>query len=237
MMMAILSLIHVIGIDGYVIPMVHFLNVGQGDATLIVSQGKSLLIDTGGQRHFDLASEVLIPYFKRIRIHQLNYVIITHPDFDHDGALPSLQQQWQIRTIIREPFMPFHVGVFRIENYQWDRHLYQDDNDASLMIGIQWHGCQALVMGDASVATEAKLMQQYPNLKANILRIGHHGSNTSTSEALLMHVQPKVAIMSLGGDNRYGHPHPSVLERVSSAGIPIRRTDLEGTIRYQTCKI
>jgi competence protein ComEC len=80
-------------------------------------------------------------------------------------------------------------------------------------------------------------MQFFPNLRARFLRIGHHGSLTSTSTSLLDQIQPSEAIISNGGANLYGHPHPQVLERLQERNIRIRRTDQEGTIRYQTCKI
>jgi competence protein ComEC len=92
-------------------------------------------------------------------------------------------------------------------------------------------------MGDATEKTEALIQMFYPHLTANILRIGHHGSNSSTSIEFLNQINPKEVVISVGGGNRYGHPHPDVLERIDTLNIPIRRTDIEGTIRYQTCKI
>jgi len=236
-LIGMVMLTHLGGVDLYLTTAVYFINVGQGDATLVVSKGRTMLIDTGGQRHFDLAKEVLVPFFKRLRVRQLDKVIITHDDFDHQGALPSLKQLLPIREVITDPFDSFTLGMLTIKNYQHDRHLYQDDNDQSLMIGLIWPTCQILIMGDASVATEARLMTTHPNLQATILRIGHHGSLTSTSSDFLQHVRPKVAIISLGATNRYGHPHQTVLARLKDANIKIRRTDLEGTIHYQTCKI
>lgn len=232
-----LLFIHVGKLDLVFQTTVHFINVGQGDATLVVSQGNALLIDTGGQRTIDVATSVLIPYFKKLRIRQLDAVIITHDDFDHHGALPSLQANFTVHQLMQLPFPKFRFGQVMIENYHTFQDLYVDDNDRSLIIGIQWPSCQILIMGDASTAVEADLIIRNPDLKASILRVGHHGSNTSTSTALLQQLEPKVAIISLGGGNRYGHPHPAVLERLSAGNVPIRRTDLEGTIRYQTCKI
>jgi competence protein ComEC len=105
------------------------------------------------------------------------------------------------------------------------------------MIGIANPTCQWLIMGDATTKTEDYLMAFFPDLQARFLRIGHHGSLTSTSTALLDQLQPREAIISNGGANRYGHPHPQVLARLEERNIRIRRTDQEGTIRYQTCKI
>jgi competence protein ComEC len=216
---------------------IHFINVGQGDATLVSTRGKHIFIDTGGNLTIDIATDVLLPYFKRLRIKTLEFVIISHDDFDHVGALSNLKQLISIKSILVDPFDPIMIGDVVLNNYQHHRHLYTDANDGSLIIGIQWHGCQVLIMGDASIETEARLLSDYPTLTAEILRVGHHGSNTSSSLTFLQTIKPKVGIISLGGANRYGHPHTEVLARFALLNIPVRRTDLEGTIRYQTCKI
>ena len=237
MMTMLIMVVHLTGIDHLTQFQIHFLNVGQGDATLIQAHGKNVLIDTGGQHHLDMAQEVLIPYFHRYRVRKLDYVIITHPDFDHDGALPSLQAHFPINQIIRDPFMSINLGRVTLYNYQHFRDSMPGDNDQSLMIGVGYQGCQFLIMGDATYLTETYFLTHYPDIKASILRVGHHGSLTSTSEALLTQLESQVAIISVGGNNRYGHPHPDVLHRLHDYGLIIRRTDLEGTIQYQTCKI
>jgi len=216
---------------------VSFMNVGQGDATFIYSQGKSMLIDTGGVRHFDMAKEVLIPYFKKLSIRVLDYLVITHPDFDHDGAMASLIASFPVKKVIQKPFHQINLGVYVVQNYQHFLPFLEEDNERSLVLGIQFQDCRWLIMGDATYATEALIQSQYPNLTANILRIGHHGSNTSTSSEFLNQIKPKEAVISVGGGNRYGHPHQEVLARLEALNIDIRRTDIEGTIRYQTCKI
>ena len=233
----IVVVMHVSGIDQMVIHEIHFINVGQGDATLVISKGKSLLIDTGGVLRFDISQEVLIPYFKKLRIKRLDAVIITHDDFDHNGGLPSLLKSFHVSRVIDQPFHQFLLGQWTITNYQYFLDVLIEDNERSLMIGIANQACQWLVMGDATTNTEEYLMKFYPNLQAKFLRIGHHGSLTSTSAAFLDQIQPKEAIISNGGGNRYGHPHPKVMERLQERNIRIRRTDQEGTIRYQTCKI
>lgn len=230
-------ILHVIGVDQYGIDRVHFINVGQGDATLVQSRKRTLLIDTGGIRTFDIAKEVIIPYLKRHRIHHLDHLIITHDDFDHNGGKISLMNNIPVHSVIENPFNSFTLGSFMIRNYQDFLNEFHEDNDRSLIIGIQMSSCQWLIMGDAGVAVEAKLMDSYPALRASILRIGHHGSDTSTSAKFLDHIQPKEVVISNGGKNRYGHPHQEVLKRIQERQISIRRTDLEGTIRYQTCKI
>jgi beta-lactamase superfamily II metal-dependent hydrolase len=233
----IVVVLHITGIDHGFIHEIHFINVGQGDATLVMSKGQSLLIDSGGVLRFDISHEVLIPYFKKLRIKRLDAVIITHDDFDHNGGLPSLVNAFPVNRVIDQPFDPFSLGQWTITNYQYFLDVLVEDNERSLIIGIANPMCQWLIMGDATTTTEEYLMTFFPDLQAKFLRIGHHGSLTSTSSALLDQLQPREAIISNGGGNRYGHPHPQVLERLQERNIRIRRTDQEGTIRYQTCKI
>jgi competence protein ComEC len=233
----IVMMLHVSGIDHHFIHAIHFINVGQGDATLVMSKGQSLLIDTGGVLRFDISEEVLIPYFKKLRISRLDAIIITHDDFDHNGGLPSLLNTFPVTRVIDQPFNPFQLGQWTITNYQYFLDVLVEDNERSLMIGIANPTCQWLIMGDATTKTEDYLMTFFPDLQAKFLRIGHHGSLTSTSTALLDQLQPREAIISNAGANRYGHPHPQVLARLQERNIRIRRTDQEGTIRYQTCKI
>ena len=233
----IVCLVHLSGMDRRAVNEVHFLNVGQGDATLVMSQGQSLLIDTGGVLGFDISEEVLIPYFKKLRLTHLDYLIITHDDFDHNGGLVTLTQNFSVGQVIDQPFPSFRLGLWTITNYQYFLSVLEEDNERSLMIGIEHPTCRWLIMGDATVKTESFFLQFFPTITATILRIGHHGSLTSTSAMLLDQLQPKHAIISSGGGNRYGHPHPDVLKRLQERNIRIRRTDQEGTIRYQTCKI
>lgn len=237
MMGLILLTVHMSNLDQRFVSYVDFLNVGQGDATLVYSHGQSLLIDTGGVKQFDIAKEVLIPYLRKQRIRHLDYLIITHNDFDHNGGLESLLKHFHVKNLIMATFQPFKLGRMVITNYQQYWPSLIEDNERSLMVGIEAVDCRWLVMGDATIKTEALLLSDFPNLKANVLRIGHHGSNTSTSDDLLNQLQVKHAVISSGGGNRYGHPHPEVMERLNARDIQIRRTDLEGTIRYQTCKI
>jgi competence protein ComEC len=233
----IVVVLHTSGIDRIFLHEIHFMNVGQGDATLVISQGKTLLIDTGGALRFDISKDVLIPYFKKLRITKLDTVMITHDDFDHNGGLVSLMKSFHVNRVIDQPFDRFQVGQWTITNYQYFLDVLVEDNERSLIIGIANQTCQWLVMGDATIRTEEYLMQFFPNLRSRFLRIGHHGSLTSTSTSLLDQIQPSEAIISNGGANLYGHPHPQVLERLQERNIRIRRTDQEGTIRYQTCKI
>jgi competence protein ComEC len=233
----LISTFHLSGLNQFWLePSIHFINVGQGDSTLIRHRRTNVLIDTGGQLSFDVASEVLIPYFKKLGIRMLNAVILTHGDFDHDGALPSLQNQFKIDQVIRDPFQRKIIGD--IDLFQWNKTFTsEDENEKSLVITTQVGTCSVLLMGDASVAIEESILDDLPLSYYDILRTGHHGSLTSTSELFLDHIQPKTAIISVAESNRYGHPHPTVIKRLQERNIHIRRTDKDGTIVYKSCKL
>jgi len=221
--------------EGWIEKSIHFINVGQGDATLIRQGRNNVLIDTGGQRNIDIATAVLIPYFRKIGVHQLDAVIITHGDFDHDGALPSLAANFRVKEVVRQRFTSFKIGSLHL--FQWNHEYYEDENDNSLVLSWTLNQCSILLMGDASIEVEADVLTHLPNQKYDVLRIGHHGSLTSTSEVFLDSIQPNIAIISVSATNRYGHPHSSVMERLSTRGIETKRTDIDGTIVLKSCKI
>ncbi len=232
----LLMTIHFSALDVFLsTPSIHFINVGQGDATLIQYRQHNILIDTGGQFFFEISEEVLIPYFKKIRVRSLDAVIITHNDFDHNGGLPYLKNHFPIKEIIDQPFHTIHYSGLMLTNL--NHGFYDNDNDRSLVISVTINRCHYLLMGDVSIAVEESFIRLYPNLDVDVLRIGHHGSNTSTSREFLLHTTPKTAIISLGATNRYGHPHQAVIDRLMQQNITILRTDLQGTIVMQSCKI
>lgn len=232
-MMFALQLVNIPG--GWIERSIHFINVGQGDATLIRHGRHNILVDTGGQRNLDIATEVLIPYFKSIGVWKLDAVIITHGDFDHDGALPSLIENFRVEEVIRDRFKTLNIGELRL--IQWNTMTSEDENDNSLVLSFTLNSCSVLLMGDASVFVEEAILETFPMQDTSILRIGHHGSLTSTSELFLDTIQPKTAIISVSATNSYGHPHPTVIERLARRNIETMRTDIEGTIVINSCKI
>ena len=216
---------------------IHFINVGQGDATLMEIGSYRILIDTGGSFYRDIAQEVLMPYFSRLFIYRLHDVIITHDDYDHGGALESLSQHIRIDRIHQFSFHSLKGPTWRLVNLNVWQEEAQEDNDASLILLFEYATCSVLIMGDAPVKYEEKLVGLSMIASLDVLRIGHHGSLTSTSETFLNWTQPQVAIISVGGGNRYGHPHPIVIERLSQRNILSYRTDIQGTIVMNSCKI
>lgn len=212
---------------------VSFINVGQGDAILFREGETAVLIDTGGNVSVDIAKEVLIPFFRKEGVRDLDAVIITHGDMDHDGALPSLYDNFPIGEIVRETSQfPFEIGNFAFENL--NDYGFSGENESSLVLFLgDFLGKDWLLMGDAPSEVEARIAEDHPELRADILKVGHHGSSTSSSLPFLLQVRPEEAIVSVGAGNRYGHPDEDVLGRLEEAGAVVRRTDLEGTITYR----
>ncbi len=210
---------------------VYFVNVGQGDCILIRDGLTAVMLDTGGVSSFDMAEEVLIPFLRKERIYKVDCLIASHGDFDHIGAKDALISNYKVLDFVEGgDSFPLKVGNLTFVNlniYSWD-----EENDGSLVLSLEFMGKTWIFAGDASEATEARILKDNPDLTCDILKVGHHGSNTSTSEAWLDALRPSEAIISCGAKNKYGHPHEDVLSRLEERGIAARRTDLEGTIRY-----
>ena len=211
---------------------ISFINVGQGDAILIKNRKAAVLVDTGGSLYIDIANTSLIPYFKRNGISKLDALIITHDDFDHAGALPTLTSKFPVMEIVTETsYFPIALGGIIFQNIN-HLHDIRDSNFGSLVLTFALGGYHYLLMGDAPIEVEQDIINRYPDLDCDYIKIGHHGSRTSTSDAFIKHVTPKEAIISVGRNN-YGHPHPDVINRLRAHDVIIRRTDIEGTIKYK----
>ena len=226
-------LIYFLPINNLLTESVTFINVGQGDSCLIRKQNRTVLIDTGGSIYKDIAKDCLIPYFKKERIYHLDLVITTHGDFDHDGALNSLLENFYVKNVVTEASkFPINVGDIHIENYNSHIAEYDEENDRSLVLGFNLLHKNYLIMGDAPIKVERNIMKEYPNLKCDVLKLGHHGSNTSTCDEFIKFLKPEVAIISCGKNNKYHHPHKDVIDILNINHIPYRRTDMEGSISF-----
>ena len=209
---------------------VNFINVGQGDSILIRDRNTNVLIDTGGLKYKDLATSSLINYFKKKEVYKLDVVIITHDDFDHNGALNSLITYFPVKQVLTSyDEFPYKIGNLLFENF--NIYNFSDSNDKSLVLMLNFYGNKFLFMGDASKDVEEVIMKDF-NVDADYIKLGHHGSKTSTGEKFIRAVSPKEAIISCGLNNYYGHPNKEVLDILEKEDIKIRRTDLEGTISY-----
>ena len=220
-------------INNFISEEICFINVGQGDSCLIRKGATSVLIDTGGLRYTDIAKETLIPFLKKKRIYNIDLVIATHNDFDHSGALDSLKENFYVKKVkTNNDVFPVSVGQLTFTNYNSHITEYSDENDRSLVIGFSLMHKYFLMMGDAPIMVERNIIKEYPELDCDILKVGHHGSDTSSCKEFVQLVSPETAIISVGKNNKYGHPHKSVLKILEEEGVEIRRTDLEGTITY-----
>ena len=212
---------------------VSFISVGQGDSTLIRKGSTTVLIDTGGLSYIDIAKESLIPYLKKKKIYDIDLVITTHDDYDHVGALTSLEENFRVKKYIKDyQYFPITINGIKFTNYNVYGNEYTEENDKSLVIGFNLFSTSFLIMGDAPTAIEKRIMNDHKNIPCDILKVGHHGSNTSSSEAFVKYLSPKTAIISCGINNKFKHPHKEVLNVLKRNKVEIRRTDLEGTITY-----
>ena len=229
-----LILISLLPIENKYSSYISFINVGQGDSTLIVNKGKSYLIDTGGVNSVDLALETLIPYFKKNGIYKLDAVFITHHDYDHYGALESLKEHFYIGEIIEENNFKVKsftdIKFFNLNTYS---SMWKEENDYSLVLYTSINNKGIMLMGDAPKNIEKKIVKDYPELKVDILKLGHHGSSTSSSYEFLNTYKPKISIISCGLKNKYNHPNKEVVVRLEKLNLSYRRTDEEGTIKLK----
>lgn len=232
--MVALTAIYAIPIENRLTSEVSFVNVGQGDCTLIRHHQKTVLIDTGGLTYNDIANGTLIPYLRKKRIYKIDAVFITHYDYDHYGALENLQKEYNVANVYDYySSFPISVNGLTFNNYNIYGTTSNEENDRSLVLSFNILNKDFLIMGDAPKWIENKIMNDYDTIPCDILKLGHHGSDTSSSERFIQYTSPEIAIVSCGKNNKFGHPSKSVMNTLNKYHIPIRRTDLEGTITYK----
>ena len=229
----LLNMFYFLPIKNLFYDQVSFINVGQGDATLIRRKDTTILIDTGGKRNVDMARETLIPFFKKNHIYDIDLLITTHDDFDHSGAVDSLINNFTVKQYVKDyKSFPISIGGFTLTNYNVYPELWSEDNDQSLVIGFKTYSYNYLIMGDAPKKIENRIMKDNVSIPCDILKVGHHGSKYSSGDAFIKYLSPSVGVISCGKKNSYGHPHSEVLSILNKYKVIIRRTDLEGTITY-----
>ncbi len=200
----------------YGVAPVTFLDVGQGDCIHIHYGGKDILIDGGGSYYANVAEKTLKPYLLKNGIHSIDLAIITHEDMDHSKGITELNEIFDIKKILT------NHDVYSIQK--------GEENDLCLVLSAEIEGLTFLFMSDADIAREEELLQIFPDLSCDVLKIGHHGSAGSTGEAFLSAVSPSFAAISCGQNNRYGHPAGSVIELLENSGIIYGRTDRSGAL-------
>ena len=244
-------------IPGDVIPdelVVHFLDVGQADSTLIqLPNGETMLIDGGNQHN----SITILNYMKDLEITTIDHLIITHPHADHIGGLPAIIESMEIKNI----YMP-RVGHTTLTYERLSQSInkkdlrtneagagveivsesglhviivgpvrndYRDLNDHSIVLKLTYGITSFLFTGDAGSISKEHITA---DISADVLKVSQHGSNTATSEVCLKRIAPIHAVISVGEDNNYGHPCDTVLARLDDAGVEVHRTDLLGTVVF-----
>lgn len=215
---------------------VAFIDVGQGDSTLIRYRRKNILIDTGGNKYIDIGKDCIYPFLQKKKIDHLDSVIITHTDFDHSGALKSLQNIISIKNIFyAEDFLmqkdnTLTFDSLKIQNLNIYSNKSEDNNYRSGVYLFHIKNTSFMIMGDAPKEIEKMIIKDNPDLSCDILKVGHHGSNTSSDPYFLKTINPKLAIISCGEKNNYKHPHKETIDSLKNLNIPYRRTDEEGSI-------
>ena len=239
---------------------VSFIDVGQGNCTLLKCGDKAILVDSGEVG----AAQTVINYIKNQNIKTLDCVLVTHPHSDHMGAMTKLLYEFKIKDVIMpeipeeiiptsktyekflvavsenaenviaaKPDETFSYGEMKMEIFAPLRD-YEDLNDMSAVTRISYGDTSVMFTGDATATVEKDLLKKNIDYSATILSVGHHGSKTSSSEKWLKAVDPKYAVICCGLNNDYGHPHQSVVNRLEEFGIKTYRTDLLGTIVFES---
>lgn len=236
---------------------VRFLDVGQGDSILISSNGKHMLIDTG----LSSGADELCSKIRGYGVNALEVMLLTHFHNDHAGAAEAVANRFEIKNLIYPDMkmsdqvdtaavnakqivlasdgdfltaksdMKIKLGDFKISIVAYYPEL-EDENDRSIVIAAELGGNRFLLMSDTESAAEKKLLSDKVNLKCDVLKVGHHGSSSSTSEKLLKAASPDVAVISCGKGNEYAHPHEQTLKCLEKEKIDLYRTDLHGDITF-----
>ena len=233
-----------------------YLDVGQGDSSVIIlPHGKTVLIDTGGlfNSNYSLAKDKIIPYLNSKGINRIDALILTHGDFDHMGEAINLVNNFRVEKVI------FNCGEFndlekelikvldkkKIKYYSCIKELnidnnklyflqtkeYDNENDNSNVIYTELNGYEFMFMGDAGIDKEKDILEEYNLSDIDVLKVGHHGSKTSSSKDFINEISPKYSIISVGKNNRYGHPNKEVINNLSNSKM--YRTDQDGSIIFK----
>lgn len=234
---------------------VTFIDVGQADSILLENEGHYMLVDAGNNED----GPKLVNYLKNQNIHQFDYVIGTHPHEDHIGGLDNIIEGFDINTFympdvitttktfedvldalgeknvtlsIPKTNATFKLGDATVKVLYVGTEDESDLNDTSIVLKVTYQNVSFLLTGDASTKVEEKLNPA--DLESTVLKVGHHGSSTATNEKFLNTVNPKYAIISVGENNQYEHPHTTVLNTLAAHNITTYRTDQDGTIKVIT---
>ena len=231
---------------------VHFIDVGEGDATLIKCGDEAMLIDAGDPTQ----GTKVRGYLKKQNVNHLKYLLLTHSDKDHIGGAPSVVSNIDIDEIFmcryektNEVYQSL-INEINFKSMTWrtpdvgeelllgdakiiiiaPNREYDNPNDSSIAFVIRHEEDSFIFTGDAEDSAEEDILENGLDISAKVYKVGHHGSRSSTSQAFLDAVNPSYAVISCGADNDYGHPHAETLEKLKEKGVELYRTDVQGTI-------
>ena len=242
----------------------HFLDVGQGDAAVLrTPQGRWILIDAGPRtEQLDAGRRVVVPFLARHRANGLSVAVVTHAHADHLGGAGAVLERYHAGRVLEPaelvgdslytgfldqldaegvPWLPARDGLhFEIDSVRFTvlhpdtawAEWRLDLNEDSVVLLVEYGGFRALFPGDAGLHAEQRLAGRVGHV--DVLKVGHHGSRSASGEAWLDELGPRIAIISAGTGNRYGHPHGEVLERLARHGVTVWRTDEDGTVTVTT---
>jgi len=237
---------------------VHYIDVGQGDAVLIQSARNAVLIDGGDAK----AQQTLLDYLRSAGVTDIDYVIATHPHADHISGLPKVIRQFGVKGVIMPDVVhtsgmfekllaaiekkglrittpkvgdAFAAGIIKFTVLAPTRK-FKDLNNMSIVVRMVHGETAFLFTGDAEGKSEREMLKNRQTLRADVLKVGHHGSRTSTTNDFLDAVKPSVAVISCAGGNSYDHPHKETMEKLRKPerNIAIFQTDKDGTVIITT---
>ena len=235
---------------------IYYLDVGQGDSSLLITPYKKeiIMIDTGGliNSNYQVSDNIML-FLKSLGISKINTLIITHGDYDHMGDAINIVGNFKVEKVIfncgefneleqdlikvlDKKKIPYYscIKELNIDNnklYFLNNKGYGNENDNSSVIYTELENHKFLFMGDAGADVEEDLIQKYNLQDIDVLKVGHHGSKTSSSKEFVNEINPEHSIISVGKNNRYGHPNDIVLENLNNSKI--YRTDQDGSILFK----